>query len=168
MTDTTDRLALPLLSAGQAQKEMHHNEAIVRLDLMTQAAAEAIGIDDPPAEPLTGQCWIIGDAPTDSWLGHGGEIAGWTDNGWRFVAPREGMRLWLGEASGFALFIDGSWRAGEAHGRLFIDGAQIVGPRKAGITEPVGGTVVDAEARAAVSAVLVALRAHGLIEPDGL
>ncbi|NYT42455.1 DUF2793 domain-containing protein [Sphingomonas sp. R-74633] len=166
MTDTTDRLALPLLVAGQAQKEMHHNEAITVLDLMTQAAAEAIGTDAPPAAPLAGQCWIVGDAPTDAWLGHARAIAGWTEGGWRFVAPREGMRLWLGEAIGFALFIDGSWRAGETHGRVFVSGEQIVGPRETGIAEPVGGIVVDAEARAAVSAVLVALRAHGLIEPD--
>lgn len=168
MTDTTHRFALPLLVAGQAQKEMHHNEAILRLDLITQAAAEAIGVDAPPAEPLAGQCWIIGDAPTDAWLGHAGEIAGWTEGGWRFVIPREGTRLWLGETAGFALFIDGGWRTGETHGRVFVGGEQIIGPRAEGIAEPVGGIVVDAEARAAVSAVLVALRVHGLIEPDGL
>jgi len=168
MTDTTERLALPLLAAGQAQKEMYHNEAILRIDLLLQAAAEAIGIDVPPAAPETGQCWIIGETPTSAWLGHAGEIAGWTDGGWRFVTPREGMRLWLGETAGFALFASGEWRVGEAHGRLFVDGQQIIGARASGIAEPVGGTVVDAEARAAVSAVLVALRAHGLIEPDRL
>lgn len=168
MTDTTDRLALPLLAAGQAQKEMYHNEALVRLDLLTQAKAEAFNAEEPPAAPDRGMCWIIGATPTGAWLGHAGEIAGWTEGGWRFVAPREGMCLWLGENAGFALFRGSSWRIGEAHGRLFVEGQQIIGPRAAAIQEPVGGTVVDAEARAAVSAVLVAMRAHGLIEPDGL
>lgn len=164
MTDATDRLALPLLVAGQAQKEMYHNEALIRLDLMTQAAAEAAGIDAPPADPLPGQCWIIGDAPEEEWLGHAGEVAGWTEGGWRFIVPREGARLWLGETQGFAVFIGGEWRTGETHGRVFVDGQQIIGPRAAAIAEPVGGTVVDAAARAAISAALVALRVHGLIE----
>ena len=35
MTDTA-RWALPLLEAGQAQKEMTHNEALQRLDLLAQ------------------------------------------------------------------------------------------------------------------------------------
>jgi hypothetical protein len=168
MTDATARFALPLLVAGQAQKEIHHNEAITRLDLLTQAAAEAHGMDDPPAEPFAGQCWIIGAAPTGDWLGHAGEVAGWTEAGWRFVTPQEGMQLWLDETHGFARFIGGAWQTGLTHGRLFVEGQQVIGPRLNAIAEPVGGTVVDAEARAAVSAVLVALRAHGLIEPGGL
>jgi hypothetical protein len=166
MTDTTARLALPLLVAGQAQKEMHHNEALVRLDLVTQAAAEALGIDAPPADPEPGQCWIVGDAPTGDWLGHSGDIAGWTEGGWRFATPREGTRLWLGESAGFACFTGGAWQAGRAYGRVFVEGEQVIGPRSTAIAEPVGGMVVDGEARAAVSAVLVALRAHGLIKPD--
>lgn len=168
MTDVTDRLALPLLASGQAQKEMYHNEALVRLDLITQAKVEAVGLNEPPVEPMPGQCWIIGDIPTAAWLAHPGQIAGWTDGGWRFVIPLEGMRLWIGEHAGSALYIDGSWRTGEAHGRVFVEGQQVIGPRTAAIAEPVAGMVVDAEARAAISAVLVALRAHGLIEPDGL
>lgn len=168
MTDTTARLGLPLLAAGQAQKEMHHNEALTRLDLLFQGSAEALGTDVPPAEPLPGQCWILGGTPTGDWAGHAREIAGWTEGGWRFVAPREGMRLWLGATEGFALFAGGTWQAGRAHGRLFVEGEQVVGPRVNAISEPVGGTVVDAEARAAISTVLVALRAHGLIDPDGL
>jgi hypothetical protein len=168
MTETSARLALPLLVEGQAQKEMFHNEALARLDLLVQASAEGLGATVPPATPLPGQCWILGAVPQGAWAGHGGEVAGWTQGGWRFVAPREGMRLWLGEAAGFAAFSAGTWRSGEAHGRLLVDGAQVVGSRRPGIAEPNGGSTVDGEARAAIVAVLEALRGHGLIEPDGL
>ena len=168
MTETTPRLALPLLAAGQAQKEMSHNEALSRLDLLVQAAAAAIGEDVPPAAPEPGRCWIVGDSPEGAWAGHAGEVAGWTEGGWRFAAPREGMRLWLGLEAGSAVFASGAWRAGEVHGRLVVEGQQVVGTRGAGIMEPTGGTVVDAAARAAIIAVLEALRAHGLIDPDGL
>ena len=86
--------------------------------------------------------------------------------GWLFVQPCEGMQLWLGAMQGVARFTGGEWRVGEVHGKLFIDGNQVVGPRSDGITEPVGGTTIDAEARAAIVSVLEALRAHGLIEGD--
>jgi len=163
MTDITSRLALPLLEAGQAQKEIYHNEALVRLDLLVQAAAEAMNLNEAPADPDPGQCWILGAAPEGEWSGHASEIAGWTEGGWRFVAPREGMRLWLNDNAGHAVFRDGQWHSGEAHGRLVVDGQQVVGAQMPQIAEPEGGTVVDAPARAAISAVIVALRAHGLI-----
>ncbi|HVJ03793.1 MAG TPA: DUF2793 domain-containing protein [Sphingomonas sp.] len=165
MTDPTPRLALPLLEPGQAQKEMFHNEALIRLDIAVQGAA-AGPLDTPPAAPAPGQCWLVGAAPTGDWVGHGNEVAGWTDAGWRFLAPREGMRLWLGTPVGFALFVEGEWRIGGTYGKLFVEGQQVVGAQGSPIPEPAGGTVVDGEARDAIVAVLEALRSHGLIESD--
>lgn len=165
MTDgVTSRLALPLLQPGQAQKEMFHNAALALLDLSVQAAAVAAAVDTPPADPGIGECWIVGAAPTGLWAGHAREIAGWTDAGWLFVRPCEGMQLWLGAAQGVARFADGEWRLGELQGKLFVEGIQVVGPRSEAIAEPVGGTTVDAQARIAIVSVLEALRAHGLIE----
>jgi hypothetical protein len=157
------RLALPLLQPGQAQKEMTVNEAIARLDIAVQGAVVA-AIDAPPTDPNPGDCWIVGAAPGGDWTGHAHEIAGWTHSGWLFVQSREGMQLWVGSIGSIALFTDGAWRLGELHGKLFVEGDQVVGPRGAAIAEPAGGSTVDAEARAAIASVLDALRAHGLIE----
>ena len=167
-SSATPRLALPLIEPGQAQKEMFHNEALARLDLIVAAAAMGTGALVPPTDPAPGDCWLLGAAPEGAWAGHPHAVAGWTAGGWRFVAPREGMRLWLGPAQGEALFSGGSWQFGESHGRGFVEGVQVVGPRAAGIAEPAGGMVVDAEARATIVAVLEALRAHGLVEPAEL
>ncbi|MFX4817188.1 DUF2793 domain-containing protein, partial [Acinetobacter baumannii] len=60
MAETTSRLALPLLAAGQAQKEMFHNEALALIDLALAAAVESVGLNTPPATPEDGQCWIVG------------------------------------------------------------------------------------------------------------
>lgn len=100
----TPRLALPLLAAGQAQKEMSHNEALMRIDLSLHGSVAGFAANIPPASPAAGQCWILGAAPTGAWAGHPHEIAGWTEGGWRFLAPCEGARLWVSEADGFALF----------------------------------------------------------------
>ncbi len=166
MTDLpTPRLALPLLQPGQAQKEMYHNEALARLDLAAQASVKDFGTEIPPDTPDPGDCWILGDAPTGDWAGHAHEIAGWTAGGWRFLAPVEGMRAWIASAPGFAVFSGGAWTAGRSYGSLFVDGIQVVGAQAAAIDDPAGGATIDAEARAAIAAILAALRGHGLVDP---
>ncbi|WP_313539587.1 DUF2793 domain-containing protein [Sphingomonas sp.] len=162
----TPRLALPLLEPGQAQKEMFHNEALALLDIATQAAVVAAMVDLPPAAPATGQCWIIGAAPQDAWAGQARKLAGWTEGGWRFLTPRDGMRVWVAADQALALFSGGEWYQGRTYGRLFIEGRQVVGPRQSNVAEPSGGMTVDAEARGAISAVLQMLRQHGLIGTD--
>jgi hypothetical protein len=162
----TPRLALPLLQPGQAQKEMLVNEAVSRLDIAVQGMVDAAGVDAPPADPDPGDCWIVGGAPGGDWAGHAHEIAGWTSSGWLFVQPREGTQIWIGSTGSVALFTGGVWRLGELHGKLFVGGNQVVGPRQTAIAEPSGGSTVDAEARTAIASVLEALRAHGLIEGE--
>lgn len=165
MTDeTTPRFALPLLAAGQAAKEITHNEALALLDLLVQPAVQAAGLNRPPDDPVAGQCWIVGPAPTDAWRGHAGALAGWTAGGWRFAAPREGCVAWCISSTTPIAYRNGLWREGDVVGaRLVIAGDRVVGPRRAAIADPAGGGTVDGEARAAVAAVLDALRQHGLI-----
>lgn len=162
----TPRLALPLLEPGQAQKEMFHNEALAMLDLATQAAVLAARVDVPPAAPQPGQCWLVGAAPQGDWVGQANHLAGWTDGGWRFVAPREGMQLWVAADRAFAVFSQGAWYQNQTYGKVFIEGRQVVGPRAPNVPEPTGGVTVDAEARRAIAAVVQTLRLHGLIEAD--
>ena len=140
------------------------NEALARLDIAVQAVAVAAGIDTPPEAPAAGQCWIVGDAPVEAWTGCAGMLAGWTEDGWRFVSPPEGMIVRI-EADGMAWRRSGgTWRAGDIIGeRVMIGGVQVVGAQAGAITAPDGGTTIDVEARTAIGAVLDALRTHGLI-----
>ena len=163
MTDTA-RWVLPLLEAGQAQKEMTVNEALATLDLLAQAGVEAVGVNAPPADPAPGQCWIVGTAPTGAWAGRAGALAGWTAGGWRFLAPREGMRAWSVADGCAAMRTGGQWRVGAIAGtQVLIGGQRVVGERQPAIAAPAGGVAPDAEARATLAQVLAALRAHGLI-----
>ncbi|MES2755433.1 MAG: DUF2793 domain-containing protein [Pseudomonadota bacterium] len=166
MPESTARLTLPLIAPGQAQKEMSHNEALALIDLLVQGAVVAVGTDAPPPSPAPGECWVVGATPSGTWSGHAHAIAGWTAGGWRFAAPREGMTVWTGGAGGFARYTGGAWSSGALRGTvLTLGGDQVVGARRAAIADPAGGSIVDSEARAAVAAVLGALRGHGLIAP---
>lgn len=164
MAELSDRLSLPLLSAGQAQKELYHNEALAILDLLGHAAVEDHGINTPPSTPSVGQCWVVGASPTGVWADHADAIAGWTSGGWRFIAPRAGMIVWdIG--AGYWLHHDGSnWVIGAlTASSLEIGGVQVVGSQSAAIPDPTGGSFIDAEARAAITLILNALRTHGMI-----
>lgn len=163
--ETTARLALPLLHAGQAQKELDHNEALVLLDIAVQPVVEAIGLNAPPDDPADGSCWVVGSDPTGAWAGHADALAGWTAGGWRFVAPRDGMSAWRA-TDGLTARYEGGWTIGESRVvRLVIGSDQVIGERQAAIANPIGGSSIDIEARDAITAVLAAMRTHGLIEP---
>lgn len=160
----TARWALPLLAAGQAQKEMTHNEALAVLDLLVQPVVVMVGANTPPVAPVAGQCWAVGTAPTGAWNGKAGSLAGWTAGGWRFAAGREGMTVWNLDGGTPAAFVGGEWRAGRSvAGELWIGGQRVVGARGQPILAATGGSVVDVEARAAIERIIAALVAHGLI-----
>lgn len=164
MTEITSRLALPLLQSGQAQKEIFHNEALALLDLAIQPTVEAVGIDAPPGDAVPGACWIVGTHPTGDWIGHAGELAGWTEAGWRFVVPREGMMAWCTTDAVWVQHIGDTWIRGRiAAEALLIGGEQVVGARKSAIALPTGGATVDGEARAVIGAIITMLQSHGLI-----
>jgi hypothetical protein len=164
MSGTSARWGLPLLEAGQAQKEVFHNEALTLLDLLVHTGVVATALNTPPASPGEGQAWIVGTAPDGAWTGRANQIAGWTAGGWRFVAPREGMGVWCEAQATPARWRTGAWEYGQVRAeRLLVNGVPVVGAQQAAIAEPAGGTTVDARTRAAVSQILAALRAHGLI-----
>ena len=162
--DTTDRLGLPMIETGQAAKELTHNEALALLDIAVQASVIAVGMNEPPAAPQPGDAWVLGTAPTGAWAGQAMAIAAWTPGGWRFVAPREGMRVWVTARAFDARFVAGTWVSGELRStRLLVDGVPVVGRRAAAIPEPQDGVTVDGEARATLTRILDTLRDHGLI-----
>lgn len=160
----SERLALPLLEAGQAQKELFHNEALTLLDMLVQAGAESAGGNATPVAPEPGQCWIVGTSPTGAWAGHSSALAGWTAGGWRFVAPVSGMTIWVADRGHAMLFDGGGWIDSPLRpDGLYFDGMKVVGPALSAIADPAGGTTVDGQARAAIALILTALRNHGLI-----
>ena len=160
----TSRLGLPFIEPGQAQKELSHNEALRLIDVAVAAAVETVGANAPPASPTDGQCHIVGTAPTGAWAGHAKAIAGYAPGGWRFVAAVAGMTA-LDKASGQTASYDGTaWVIGTVKGaKLELAGSQVVGARLAAVANPSGGANVDAEARAAIVAILDRMRNHGLI-----
>ena len=165
--DATTRWALPWLHAGQAQKEITHNEALSAIDALLHPAVVGSGERLPPAVLREGESHLVGTTPGGDWAGHAGALATWTANGWRFAAPREGMAVWDIAAASELRFRNGEWRRGvvSASEGIEVAGQRVLGPQQPAVADPAGGGAVDVEARAALAALLQALRTHGLIAP---
>ncbi len=164
MTERTARFDLPFILPGQAQKELYHNEALAALDGLIHVAVEGSAAT-PPAEPGDGECWIVAAGAGGAWDGRDTNLALRTAGGWRFVVPTAGMSLWDKEAGLHRRWTGTAWSDGKlAAAGLLVEGQQVVGGRGPEVPSPSGGTTIDLEARAAIDAIIVTLKSHGLTD----
>jgi hypothetical protein len=165
MSEATPRHGLPFILPGQSQKELFHNEALLAADALIHPAAETPPVAAPPPAPQHGQSWIVAAGASGEWSGRVHSLATWTGSGWRFAAPVPGMRVWIRSLALWVHWNGSVWSDGELRGsRMIVDGQQVVGSRQSEVPSPSGGTIIDAEARSAIVAVIVALKSHGLID----
>jgi len=89
---TTPRFSLPLLFAGQAQKEFFVNEAHVLIDVLMHMSVKGLA-STPPSAPAEGECWLVDATPVGEWAGHIDSIAFFAAGAWSFLNPVPGMRV---------------------------------------------------------------------------
>ncbi|EIZ78298.1 hypothetical protein WSK_3180 [Novosphingobium sp. Rr 2-17] len=138
----TPRFALPLLYAGQAQKEAFVNEALERVDAILHCCISG-ETTTPPTAANDGDAWIVGATATGDWAEHDGALAIRQGGGWTFIAPRDGMRVY-DQAARQERFFAGAWKKATLP------------------VELLGGSTVDGEARAAIIDLVSALQALGI------
>lgn len=141
----TGRHRLPLLAVSQAQKEITHNEALAVIDALLHPVVEGVLSTAPVvADVDVGKCWLVGTAATGIWATHKNEIAVSIGGGWRYIVPIDGMRIWN--------------RSSER--QLFRIGSQWANVPS--VPNPTAGSVVDVEARAALTSILQYFRLIGM------
>lgn len=107
----TPKLTLPLIAAEQALKHVTHNEALAALDTLVQMVVEELDLATPPVSPTAGQSWGVGSSATGDWAGQDGDIASWTDSGWRFATPSEGWLVWNKDTDAAWVYGSSAWTA---------------------------------------------------------
>ena len=106
----TPNLGLPTLAQGQAQKEITHNEALLRLDALVQTSVRSRALATPPGSPANGERWIVPSGATGVWAGQADKIAFWRDGAWAFLAPAPGWCVHVEDERLTLVWDDGAWR----------------------------------------------------------
>jgi hypothetical protein len=105
----TQRWALPLLAAGQAQKEITHNEALLAIDRWLHAAVVSRAATAPPETATPGDCHIVGPDAVGEWQGQQAALAMFDGFGWTLSQPRTGCLAWVCDERLLVIFDDGQW-----------------------------------------------------------
>lgn len=159
---TTIRHELPLLTTGQAQKDVTHNEALLAIDRQLCLTVTSRGASLPPPLPIADERHIVGPDAAGPWAGRSDAIARRDGAGWSFWVPVQGALAWIIDERQFAVF-DGGWSSAWPVRGLDIDGRQVLAGMPVAIAPPSEGSVIDSEARTALAAVMTALRDQGIL-----
>ena len=143
---TSVNLELPLLFAGQAQKEFVLNHALAALDSFATGVVKDVR-SEPAGDEKNGQCFLVSGQATGSWIDRHDNIALRVGDGWHFVAPQDGMTVFDQERQ-LRLVYNSGWLA------------------PASLALPAGGTVVDIAARAANTQLVEILRDVSVLPPS--
>jgi hypothetical protein len=106
MNETTPNLALPLVMPAQAQKHITVNEALLRLDALTQACVESRSLTVQPAAPGEGEVWILpeGASGADWSAMDAGTLAIWRDGFWTAISPAGGWQVYVRDEARSVVF----------------------------------------------------------------
>lgn len=142
-SSSTPHLRLPMLVPGQAQKEFFVNQALGILDAL-QSRGVSGSLSAPPALAAEGDAFRVESPATQAWQGRDDHLAVRIGGAWHFVAPQEGMCI-FDKAAGYILVFRSGWQNADAP------------------PEPVGGTAIDTQARAAINQLVQVLKAIGIL-----
>jgi hypothetical protein len=144
---STPALGLPLLIAGQAQKEFFVNQALCLLDAL-HARSVSASQAGPPTTPSEGASFRVTAPAIADWSGKEDSLAVRIGGAWHFIQPREGM-LVFDQNAGQQLVFRSGW------------------VRAAAPAVPSGGTTIDSQARETIAALIQALVAVGVFGSAG-
>lgn len=156
------RLSLPLIAAGQSQKDVTHNEALLALDRMVALAVVSRSQVSPPPNPALGEIHIVPVAGAAAWGHPAGHIVQWQGSGWLAETVRDGQLALVTDEAQMLVFRSG-WQALWPVAGLAIGGREVLAATPVSVSAPTGGTTIDAQVRATVAALISALQQQGIL-----
>jgi len=107
---TTSHLSIALVEQSQAQKEVTVNTALSRIDAILNTGAKSRTTAAPPGSPAAGDVYIVAASATGDWAGQDGNIT-YYEQSWKFIAPREGMTLWVNDEDVLYIYDGSAWQS---------------------------------------------------------
>ena len=105
----TSQLGLPLLQPAQAQKHITVNEALAKLDGLTQLTLASVGVTNPPQAAEDGEAYGVPVGAVNEWAGNIGDVAVRSNGGWVFSTPAAGWRAFVADEGKAAVHDGTGW-----------------------------------------------------------
>jgi len=82
------------------------NSALNTIDALLQTRVKNINLNVPPLNPIEGDCYIVGNNPSDKFTGQKGKLARYLDSNWSFytaylVVNLNDNKLYLNGSNGW-------------------------------------------------------------------
>ncbi|MQT12314.1 DUF2793 domain-containing protein [Segnochrobactrum spirostomi] len=106
--ETTIRLGLPLVAAAQAQKHVTVNEALLRLDALTQPRIASVSLGAPPSA-AEGDLYGVPSGAGGAWSGAAGQLALRSGGDWVFLPAGDGMIAFIADEGRIAVRHGEDW-----------------------------------------------------------
>lgn len=107
---TTSKYNLPLITSGQAQKEVSYNTAVHVLDALLFPRVTDRDLSTPPVSPANGALYLVATGASGAWSSHDGKLALWQD-GWYFTAPLNGMLVFVIDENIWLHYVNSNWQS---------------------------------------------------------
>jgi len=110
---TSPSLGITEISDQQAGAETTHNEAIRLLEVVAHGGILDRNLAAPPGSPTDGDSYIVAASGSGDWSGKDNNIAIDIAGTWFFIAPVEGMNVYLQDENTDAMWNGSAWCARE-------------------------------------------------------
>lgn len=97
MSGNTPHLNISYIVQSQAQKEVTANEAFAKIDALLNMGVADRDLTTPPGSPTAGDAYIAAATATGDWAGKENQIAYYDNSAWNFIAPNEGLTVWVND-----------------------------------------------------------------------
>jgi hypothetical protein len=124
---TTANKGLYLLSENQQGAEVTFNESMYKMDALMHCAVEDVQANSASATATHGKVYLVADSlVSNDFVGMENHIAYYVTNQWKFVPPKEGMRVWVKDDDKYMYYTGSAWS--DLYGREDSLSGHIVSP----------------------------------------
>lgn len=112
----TYQFEMPLILSSQAQKHITVNEALARMDALSQLRFVSRSLSVPPSGPIDGEAYFTASSATGDWAGQGDKVAIFANGGWVYLSAKVGWQAWIEDENNKFQYDGTNWVATDSLG----------------------------------------------------
>jgi hypothetical protein len=96
-------------SFGENNWNIGMDENLIKLDTLTQISVISKELSSPPTDPISGDRYIVGSSPLNSWENYENYIALFINTIWLFYQPKNGFITYVEDLNKIFIYYNNIW-----------------------------------------------------------